>query len=210
MGLKPVRKLTVLLLLPIAGCGGGEEATSTVQDAKDSTTTLLIQKGDLPPGKVKAESIPEPCSPIPLLEQQNAEVAGTPLLSLEDGSVAEVVGVVPSVGKARQALAELEDRKRMVCIRSTIVSFGPQEGEYVNIGQSEATGEGDEGSTVQISEVDSESKPINFTTVVSLRSGRCVATLLFLTQAGKPKGGFVNGLTDRAYERLEDAHSTCR
>ncbi len=98
----------------------------------------------------------------------------------------------------------------MVCIQSTIASFGPQEGEYVSIGQSEATREGDEGSTVQISEVDSESKPINFTTVVSLRSGRCVATLLFLTQAGKPKGDFVNGLIDRAYKRLEDARGACQ
>lgn len=200
----------MLLLLPIAGCGGGEEATSTVQDAKGSATVLLIQKGDLPPGKVRAESIPQPCSPIPLLEQQDAEVAATPLMSLEVGSVAEVVGVVPSVGKARQALAELEDRKRMVCIQSTIASFGPQEGEYVSIGRSEATGEGNEGSTVQISEVDSESKPINFTTVVSLRSGRCVATLLFLTRAGKPKGDFVDGLTERANERFEDARSTCQ
>lgn len=200
----------VLLLLPIAGCGEGGETTSTAQDVQDPATSLLIQKSDLPTGSVRAEEIPDPCSPVPVLEQHYAEVASTPLFRMEDRSVAEVVGVMPSMGSAKQALAELQERERMLCIRTTIESFGPREGELVTIGEFEPVAEGHEGSMVELLEVDSASKPVNSTMVVSLRSGHCVATLLFLTQGGSFTEGSVDRVSGRAYERLEDAHSICR
>lgn len=200
------RKLAVLLLLPIAGCGSGEgEVTS------NSATPLLIQRRDLPPGEVLPEVPPKPCSPMPLLEQQDAVVDGTPLFRLENEDfVGEFVGVAPSTGNAQQALAELQDRQRMECIQSAIESFGLQEGDSVSIGEPKPRAEGDEGSMVQLTVADSASRPVNFATVISLRSGHCVGTLLFLTKGRSPKEGFVNRLSGRAYERLEGGHRTCR
>jgi hypothetical protein len=203
------RKLAVLLLLPIAGCGDGGEATSNVQDVQDPAA-LLIQKADLPPGMARGESIPEPCSPIPILEQQGAEVAGTPIFSSKDSSVAEVVGVLPSVVEAQQALVALEARERMLCIQATIENFGPKEGDSVTVGGSEPRAEGDEGSMVEFHEVDSTSEPLNSTAVVSLRSGRCIATMLFVNKAEGPDEVFIDRISGRVHERLEDAASSCR
>ena len=198
----------VLLLLPIAGCGEGGE--STAQDVQDPAAAILIQEEDLPTGAERAGEIPEPCSPVPILEKHYAEVVETPLLRMEDSSVAEVVGALPSVGTAKRALAELQDRERMMCIRATIENFGPREGDGVNIGELEPIAAGEEGSMVHLLEVDSASKPINSTTVVSLRSDRCVATMLFVKQGGGPEAAFTEHLSGRAHERLADAHSLCR
>jgi hypothetical protein len=205
-----VRKSMVLLLLPIAGCGEGAETTATVREVQDPAAVLLIQEDDLPPGNVEAEAIPEPCSPIPVLEQQGAEVLATPLFRIGNSSAAEVVGVMPSEGRARQALTALKGRERMLCIRSTIENFGPREGDSVSIGAFKPVSAGDEGSMVHLLEVDSASQPVNSTTIVSLRSNRCVATMLFLREGGSPKAALTDRLSGRAYERLEDAHSFCR
>lgn len=203
----------VLLLLPIVGCGEGGETnttTSNVREVEDPAAALLIQEDDLPPGKVQAEAIPESCSPIPVLEQQGAEVIATPLFSIGDRSVAEVVGALPSAATAQQALAALKGRERMLCIRATIENFGPREGESVEIGEFQPVSAVDEGSMVHLLEVDSASQPLNSTTLVSLRSGRCVATMLFLRQGGGPEAAFTDRLSGRAHERLEDADSICR
>jgi hypothetical protein len=223
------RKVAVLLLLPIAGCGGAGDGGSTAStvpatqgstsaeraaedpsddSAEGSAETLLIKAGDLPGGEAKANSIPEPCSPIPLLEEQGAAVAGTPLLNLQGRSVAEVAGIFQSTAEARQALAELQEQERMACIQSTIESFRPA-GHSVRIGKPEPVAAGDEGSTVRLVEMDPASNPVNFITIVSVRSGRCVATMLFLTKADGD-AGFIDGASNRAYERLEDASSVCR
>jgi hypothetical protein len=98
----------------------------------------------------------------------------------------------------------------MLCVQSAIENFGLKKGNSVNIGEPKPRAEGDEGSMVQLIVVDSASKPVNFATVVSLRTGRCVGTLLFLTKGGSPKDGFVNRLSGRANERFEDGHGVCR
>jgi hypothetical protein len=197
------RWLAAILLLPVAGCGGAE-ATS------NAATPLLIRQSDLPGSEVRPDSPPKACSPILLLEQHGAVVDGTLLFKLGRDNVAEVVGIVPSVTRARQALAELQARERMDCIQTTIEDFGPGEGDGVNIGTPVSRAEGDEGSMVQLVEVDSASRPVNFTTVVSLRSGPCVATLLVLTRGERPKDDFIDQVSGRAYERLAGGRRTCR
>lgn len=201
--------MLLLLLFPLAGCGQGSGEPSTPKELQAVAAAALIQKRDLPPGEVQTEPIPELCSPIPLLEEEGAKVVNTPLLRHKTGAVAEVIGLAPSVRAARQSLAELQGRNRLACVQASIESFGPQEGSSVKTGALEPVAEGDEGSRVQFAEVDSASKPINLITAVSLRSGRCLLTLL-LARSGSQAIDLTERVLGRAYERLEDAHSICR
>jgi hypothetical protein len=215
----PMRKLRqasiVVMAILVGGCGGGEMASAPDGESSQSASAqspsfLLLDKGDLPPGPVKAEALPEPCNPIEVLEEQDARVAGTPLYNLGSNYVGEAAGIAPSEKEAAAAVEELQAPERLSCIQSTIESAGPREGVDVTVGKPEPVAEGEEGSTVRFLEVDAQSKPVNATTVVFFRSGRCVATLLFLLRGGGSGKAFIDDLTSRAYGVLADADATCR
>gem|GEM_PF-4554669 len=63
---------------------------------------------------------------------------------------------------------------------------------------------------IRFLELDEQEKPVNSTALVSFRSGRCIATLLFLLKGGDPGRAFIDDLTGRAYGLLADADATCR
>lgn len=198
----------------ISGCGDGESETVSAQEppnpsSSQSPASLLLDKSDLPPGPVKEEGLPEPCDPVLVLEEQGAEAAGSPLYKLTSKIVGEAVGIAPSEEKATAALEELQTPERLACIKTTIESFGPGEGVEVTIEEPEPIAEGDEGSMVRLLEVDAQSQPVNSTTIVSFRSGRCVATLLFILRDGDAGDAFVENLTSRADRVLADADA-CR
>lgn len=159
---------------------------------------------------MKTEALPEPCSPINVLESQSAEAAATPLYELAFAHVGEAVGIAPTEKQAAAAVEGMQTPKRLSCIKSTIESFGPREGVDVTVGQPEPIPEGEEGSLIRLLEVDARSKPINVTSIVSFKSGRCVATLLILLQGGNPEKSFVDNLIHRAYGVITDADATCR
>lgn len=200
-----MQALVVVLAIFIVGCGGGQ--TGLVSGGPAS---LLLDEDDLPPGTVKAEALPEPCSPLIVLEGQNARIAVTPLYNLGSRYVGEVVGVAPSETEAAAAVKRLLAPERLSCIKVTIESFGPREGVGVTVGKPEPVADGEEGSMVRLLEVDEQSNPVNVTTIVSFRSGRCVATLLFLLGGGGPETAFIGNLTSRAHGVLADADGACR
>ncbi len=144
-----------------------------------------------------------------MLEGQNAGTAGTPLYNLGSKYVGEAVGIAPSEKKAAAALEALQAPERLSCIQSTIEFFGPREGVGVTVGKPDLIAEGEEGSKVRLLEVDAQSQPVNSTTIVSFRSGQCVATLLFLLQGGDAGNAFIDNLTSRASDVLVDADA-CR
>lgn len=159
---------------------------------------------------MKAEALPEPCSPIKVLEGQRARVAGTPLYNLGSNYVGEVVGIAPSEKEAAAAVKELQAPERLSCIQSTIESFGPRDGDEITIGKPEPVTGAEEGSMVRLLEVDAQSKPTSSTVIVSFRSGRCVATLLFLLRGADFEEASIDNLVSRAYGSLADAGATCR
>jgi hypothetical protein len=199
----------LLLAMFLVGCGGGDP--TSVGDSTDSgtPTVLLLQKGDLP-SAARAEAIPEPCSPVAVLEAQGARVVVSPLYKLRGKSVAEAVGIAASAEKAAAALEGLQSGERMSCIRSAMEAFGPQEGESVSVESPVRMAEGQEGSLVRLLEIDAGSEPVNSTVVASFREGRCVATFLFLFEGGDSGQALIDDLTGHAYDLLADAQSTCR
>lgn len=198
--------LAVLFLVPLVGCG--EEAASPSGQA--APASLLIQESDLPPDAKAGDPIPEPCSPVPLMEEQNASTVVSSLFNLGRATVAEAVGVAPSEGEAESVLDSLQDEERMVCIQGVMENFGPGDGVSVELTTPVPRSEGDEGSLVRLTEVDQASEPVNSATIVSFRSGRCVASLLFVLKGGEPKEALIDRLSGRAEERLADANSNCR
>lgn len=205
--------LLVIMAILFGSCGGGETASAPAgpsqSPSSQSPAFLLLSENDLPPGPVKAEALPEPCSPIPLLEEQKAQVAGSPLYNLGSKYVGETVGIAFSERKAATAVEELQAPERLSCVQSAIETFGPRAGVGVTVGKPEPVAEGEEGSMVRFLEVDAQSKPANSITIVSFRSGRCVATLLFLLGGDSGKA-FIDDLVGRAYGSLADADATCR
>lgn len=212
--MKSIWTLIAIMAALVGGCGGGEsesapgEAPSQPASPR-SPASLLLDESDLPPGPVKAEALPEPCSPVDVLEGRSAEVAATPLYNLGARYVGEAVGIAPSEEDAVAAVEELLAPQRLSCIRSAIESFGPGEGMGVTVGRPEPVASGEEGSMVRLLEVDAQSNPVNATTIVSLRSGRCVATLLFVMQGGGLGKALVDNVTGRAHGALADADGAC-
>jgi hypothetical protein len=208
----------VLLLMLIVGCGGGETEPVTSEERETSAghnspdqripANLLLGEEDLP-APSKAEALPEPCSPVPVMESQDAKVAISPLYSLHTRSVAEAVGIAPSSKKAISALEELQSEERMACIRSTMEAFGPQEGVSVAIERPVPLAEGQEGSLIRLLEVDAHEKTVNSVGVASFRRESCVATLLFLLRGGSRGQTFIDTLVRRAHHLLANAHSNC-
>lgn len=200
----------VVLATLLGGCGGGEAASVPAEESSQSPAFLLLQEDDLPPGSVQAEALPEPCSPVYVLEEQNAEVAASPLYSLRSNYMGEAVGIAPSAKKAASALEELQGPERLSCIRSAIESFDPSEEVAVTVEDPKPVAEGEEGTMVRLLEGDTRSQPVDSTTIVSFRSGRCVATLLFLLKGEDTGRAFLDNLVGRAYDSLADADATCR
>lgn len=206
MSWSSVKKLTVLLLLvSLSGCG--EETEAPPSDV--AAATLLLEESDFPPSVV-LDDAPEQCSPVPFLEERGAKVAISPLFKLETKAVAEAGGVVPSVKKARLALADLQREERIVCIGGAMENFGPDEGALVQYADPIAASAGEEGSLIRFREVDQASKPVNWTAIVSFRSGRCVVSLLLIMKGSDSQSGFVDRVSERAEKRLDRAQSTCR
>lgn len=206
MGWASAKKLTVLFLVPLAGCA--EEAEPAPADAVPAS--LLVQESDFPAG-VEARKTPnQPCSPVPYLKGQGAKVAVSSLFKTGSTGVVEALGIAPSVEGAQEALDSLHQEARVECIGEAIAQFGPEEGVSVKFVAPVPIGAGEGGSLMRFREVDEAAKPLNVTAAASFRSGRCVASLLVLVKGSEVSRPFIDRVADRAEKRLARAHSTCR
>lgn len=193
-------------LILFTGCGGGE---TTTLPAQTEPTSLLLEEGNLQAKVVRTEGVPEPCSPVLILEEKGARAAATPLYDLGSKHVAQAAGILPSSQEATAALRALHDENRLACIQSTIEDFGPREGSSISVEPPVPVAEGEEGSLVRFVELDGQ-KPVNSTAIVSFRSSRCIATLLLVVSGGEPEKAYIQNLTRRAYGSLADGSDDCR
>lgn len=171
--------LAAILAAIATGCGS---ATAEDKNAKESLVTLE----DLPSGAKVAEPFPEPCGPIPTLEEGNTEVAATKPLGYGSVVMREVLGIFPKTELATSAYEELTSPERAECIQGALEELG--RGERIEPAPPASFDIAEEDSDLLYRSFGSDGRLEGTVDAVSLRSGACVATLIFISE-GKPQEG---------------------
>lgn len=174
-----------LALTALAACGGGE---GNAADEEVAERSLLAAK-DLPAQVTTARELPEgPCDPQPVLIAAGAPIAETPLYELNGVRVKEAVGVFLEGQAAAKAFDSLNSRSRRECIRGLIGQFSSRPVSSIEAARARGMAAGDEAKLMSFRVPPQEgSGPPGHLDVVSIRSGRSVAALLFLTETGSPE-----------------------
>jgi hypothetical protein len=137
----------------------------------------LLGAGDLPPGATAGISpATEPCGPLPILADGGAETGASPLFEFGQVRLKEAVGVFSGTGPAVAAFDALNTEQRRDCIHSALEELGDGPGSLVPL-PPRRLGVADDDSLVRFLEPGTESP--HSVDVVSIRSGRCVASLIF-------------------------------
>lgn len=197
MTLRPaVRALLLAALLAalIAGCGS---APAEDKNAKQS----LIGLEDLPAGATPKEEFPEPCAPEPFLEEGKSKVAVSQPLGFKTVTVKEAIGIFPEEDQATKAYDGLTSAERSECIGKAMEGFNPPEDD-VETGPVTSPEVVDDDWTRQYLLVDPSSSVSGSLDAVVLRSGVCVATVIFLTKETAIEDGTVQEVTEAAADRL--------
>lgn len=185
--------LAAALAALLSGCG------STAAEDKNAKA-LLVTLGDLPSGAKIAEPFPEPCGPIPTLEEGNTEVAATKPLGYGSVVMREVLGIFPKRELATSAYEELTSPERAECIRGALEELGP--GERIELTPAASFEIADDDSDLLYRSFGSDGRLSGTVDAVSLRSGACLATLIFISE-GKPQEG-VEEVSEAAADLLPD------
>jgi hypothetical protein len=180
MTLRPAWGVLMLIaaLAPlISGCG------SAAPTEDKNVKVLLLTVGDLPSGGKIAEPFPEPCSPIPTLEAGESRVAATKPLEFDSVVMREVLGSFPTEDDATSRYEDLTSSERAECIAVSIEELG--EGERVETEPPASFGIAEEDSSQQFRSIGANSGTVH---VVSLKSGQCVATMIFIDEGEAAAG----------------------
>jgi hypothetical protein len=198
--------LTALLLASLAGvlgCGSSENASVSVSRGPDADA-LIVGPRDLPDGAVAGESPPELCGPLPILEDKGTQTAISPMFAFGQKRVTEAVGVFGATRPATAAYEALNSQKRIECIRSAIESFGPGQGSVRTL-PPRPLRIGNEDSLVRYRVLAPGSRLQSSVDVVAIRSGRCVAALLFAANGDGRLYGVTSKVSETANELLTGA-----
>lgn len=199
MALRPAGvglSLLLSLLALISGCGGAETEGSSSEKAKE----LLVTVDELPPGAKIAKPFPEPCTPIPVLEEGKTEVDVTKPLEFESVVMREALGIFPDEDSATAAYEELTSPERAECIAGSIEELGS--GESVEAEPPTSFDVAEEDSDQKFRSIGPGGSTSGVVDVVSLKSGACVATLIFISEGEAPSG--VQEVSEAAAGHLPD------
>ena len=207
MGAKgTVLLLVAALVLLVAGCGSDDEAELSPRAANEG----LITEKDLS-GKVTSEesSPTEPCGPLPIFKENEAKKAITRLfptgpLVLEDRQMRlkEAVGAFEEEENAEAAYDELTAQERYDCIRQSSEASSTVE-DKVEVSEPQSLGFGEEDAFVRFHEIDPQSPLPYALDVMTIRNGRCVASLIFLPREQEPSDATAREVGKTVAERLE-------
>jgi hypothetical protein len=186
--------LAAVLAALVSGCGS---ATAEDKNAKES----LVGLEDLPSGAKVAEPFPEPCTPIPILEDGKTEVAVTKPLEFESIVLREALGIFPTEEAATSAYEDLTSPERVECVGRAIEELGSGEGIEVQPPTSFEVAEQDSGQKYRSTGADGSTS--GAVDVVSLRSGVCVATLIFISEEEEEEG--IQTVTEAVADHLPDS-----
>jgi hypothetical protein len=186
--------LAAALAACISGCGS---ASGEDKNAKQS----LIGLEDLPDGATMKEEFPEPCAPEPILEEGRSKIAVSKPLGFETTTVKEAIGIFPEEEKATKAYKELTSAERSECIGKAMQGFNPPE-DNIETGSVSSFDTAEEDWTRQYLLIDPNSNVTGSLDVAALRSGSCVATLIFLTKSKQIEAGVVQEVTEAAADLL--------
>ena len=204
----PTRTLVLigvaLLAAACAGCG------SSRPEASRSTPVgaVLLTRSDLPGGTTIQPSLPEECGPLPILRQNGGRAAATEMFGLGETRMEEAVGAFPDPSAAVAAYRELTSRERRACIAGAIESLAPGAaggGPVAPRGlPSRRLSYGDAASLQRYLVGGPSSSTASSMDVISIRSGRCVATFLLLSERPGAGGFTATGLSRAASRRARD------
>lgn len=216
--------MLALSLAVAVGCGDGgasADQSPTNQDTAAETRTsadrkpadpvdpanralavkALVTIEDLPNGATKEKSFPsEPCGPLPILRDNGASTAVSQLFVFGRVRMKEAVGVFAAEGPAAAGFKALNTEERQACISESLKRS--HDGESYESLPARSLGIGDEDSLVRFVETNAGPQPERFTDVMSIRSGRCVAALLFLVEGGRPSDATARQVGKKAARRL--------
>ena len=200
-----IKSLLIAVLVALAavisgGCGGGGASLSDGQIARDA----LISKEDLPAYSGDENGLPaEPCGPELLFEDAGGRVAGTRLLAFGDERVEEAVGVFADASAADAAYEELTATNHFKCIRTSIAEFNAGE-SGVEILPARALGLGDRDGMVRFLVLENGARVQSYADLEAIQSGRCVASVILLSEQPTPTDTVIEEMGAVAAEPLED------
>ena len=153
----------------LVGCGRGSEARPV------NVENLVFKAHDLPRVRGVGAPLPEPCGPISQLKEKGGRAALSSRFDLRDGEVVEAAAIFRGVKPARSAYRALNAPSRLRCIALALRDFT---GQTVGYEQPRQLGIRDEAAVTRYKISDLSSGRSGYSNVVSLRVGRCTASIL--------------------------------
>ncbi len=197
-----VVSLVALLSAAGAGCGGGGESLSDGQIATQS----LIGATDLPSAVTGEEDglPPEPCGPVLIFESAGGGADETDLYAFGDEQrVQEATGVFAETAGADSAYEELTGAEHFECIRGSIAEFNAGE-KAVELQPVRSLDLGDRDAMERFLLVGSDSQVQSYADLEAVQSGRCLASIIVLSETRKPTDAVITEVSTTATEVLED------
>jgi hypothetical protein len=188
-------------LIALAGCGGGSEPPSSANAAK--ADSLLITLDELPKGSKTVEALPELCGPIPVFEREGGQSALSSSFVVGSARLVEAVGVFKTPTQAEAAYEGLNERNRLECIGNAINSLSAA--SAVEVARPKAIDFGEDGTLVRYRALDDNAEIKGYSDVISIRDGRCAASLLLAAESGDASESDFEAAAEMAADPLSGA-----
>jgi hypothetical protein len=190
--------LATLLVGSVALIGCGDDEGSPTGE-RDAATAALLAKSDLPADAEVQTSLPELCGPLPTLKKHGGDTAISKLFAFAGFRVEEAIGSFRSERNAAAAYDELIASSRNKCIRDAISSITQRP---VEVASERSLGVGDEDEFVRYLASDSGAAQGNYAEEITIRAGRCVASLMVVAEEADLDSPTPRQIGDRAGRRL--------
>jgi hypothetical protein len=184
-----------------SGCGGDGESLSDGQIATES----LISTTDLSSVTGEEDGLPaEPCGPVLIFENAGARAEETDLYAFGDEQrVQEAIGVFAETAAADSAYEELTGAEHFKCIQGSIAEFNAGE-KAVQLQPVRSLRLGDKDAMERFLLVGSGSRVQSYADLEAIQIGRCLASIIVLSETRKPTDAVIAEVSTTAAEALED------
>lgn len=184
-----------------SGCGGDGESLSDGQIATES----LLSTADLASVTGEEDGLPsEPCGPVLIFESAGARADETDLYAFGDEQrVQEAIGVFAETAGADSAYEELTGAEHFECIQGSIAEFNAGE-KAVQLQPVRSLGLGDKDAMERFLLVGNGSRVQSYADLEAIQIGRCLASIIVLSETRKPTDAVITEVSTTAAEALED------